>query len=217
MSYHHKYKKYKKKYIQSKKQLANANNDDSVELYITGPILQLNYTETKPKYDIYQLKQYFPYIITTPILESSPPRTTIYAPKNKVDHIIQQLQSDNYRVVIISHDSSTILTGGQKNNSNTYSAKVVFPLGSETKPIKEILIGEINFSLNDNPGKDFDNILEKINKVLKDHYLKQITDFHYMQEDGDIAYANKELVEDNQIDLFDAIKNGTLFYVYHEN
>lgn len=97
----------------------------------------------------------------------------------------------------------------------TYTIKICFLLVSSDKPIKEILIDKIEFNIEGNPLNDYDSrILNKINKVLQDHSLTKIKEFHYIQEDGDIAYVNKELVEDT--DLFDAIKYNTSFYVYYD-
>jgi len=61
-------------------------------------------------------------------------------------------------------------------------------------------------------GDTCDSILKQINKILEDFHLVSVDDFHYMQEDADIAYVNKQLFD--QTDLFDAIEYNTIFFVY---
>jgi hypothetical protein len=64
-------------------------------------------------------------------------------------------------------------------------------------------------------NEHYDSIINKINCLLHKHHLVKITDFHYVQEDGDISYVNKQLI--NLTDLYDAIKYDTTFYVYYDD
>lgn len=74
---------------------------------------------------------------------------------------------------------------------------------------KDITLGKIKVKKND----DFDIIINKINNILIDHNLDKVKDFHYIQEDSDIAYINKKLM--NKTDINNAIKHNTIFYVYY--
>ena len=87
--------------------------------------------------------------------------------------------------------------------------KLIFPLGSDTDPIQEIVIDTINVDHMDS----YDKILKQINNALNKHYLTNVVDFHYIQEDGDIAYVNKELLDNT--DFYDALKYNTSFYIYY--
>lgn len=95
-----------------------------------------------------------------------------------------------------------------KSNSNKI-IELIFPLGSDTDPIKEIVIDTIYVDHTDS----YDKILKKINSVLNKHYLTNIVGFHYIQEDGDIAYVNKELLDST--DFYDALEYNTKFYMYY--
>jgi hypothetical protein len=99
---------------------------------------------------------------------------------------------------------------GGENESKTYDAAISIPIfEKDGKNNIGIIIGFIKVNSNDT----YDQILAKINKVLDSHTLVNVKDFHYMQEDGDIAYVNKDIVD--KTDLYDAIKFDPIFYVYY--
>lgn len=122
MNYKNKYEKYKRKYfrLKSKIQTGGSYNticdrteldkntkEKNVELCVTGPWYQHGEFKTGiappgifAKYDIYKLKEYFPYVKTTPVYETFPGQTSIFVPKNKVNYVTSELVADNYDVKI---------------------------------------------------------------------------------------------------------------------
>jgi len=97
--------------------------------------------------------------------------------------------------------------GNDDSTDKSYTAKISIPLFKNNP--EGIVIGEISVSKKDS----YDQILGKINKVLDKETLANVNDFHYMTEDGDISYVNKDLISDNG--LYDAIEFDTTFFVYY--
>ena len=117
-----------------------------------------------------------------------------------------------YKYKYLDLKQKQIMRGGNifpEKKSDAKIIEIIFALGSATEPIKEILIDTINVTHADT----YDEILKKVNSVLDKHYLTNVTEFHYIQEDGDIAYVNKDLLDST--DFYDAIKYNTRFYVYY--
>jgi len=121
MNYKQKYEKYKHKYFLLKKQSHIPTDKTYVKLCVSGPWYPscLSATDesdickqfkgvktghappgTIVKYDMYKFIKYFPYIKTTPVLETFPTKTSIFVPKEKVDYVMSELQFDNYDVSI---------------------------------------------------------------------------------------------------------------------
>lgn len=107
--------------------------------------------------------------------------------------------------------------GGQRGSQrgtlrSQYTVKIAICLAiNDLCQNKQLVLGQIQVRTNDN----YETIINKINRVLQKYHLQKVGDFHYIQEDGDIAYVNQELV--NRTDLYDAIKYNTTFYVYFES
>jgi hypothetical protein len=115
-----------------------------------------------------------------------------------------KLFMDGHEILIPTHMN---MTGGGDSKSKQYTIPIrVFSKGNKESKI----IGSINMTAK----TSFSCVLKKINDLLKQHSLKPIDGFHYIQEDADIAYVDKELVKDT--DLYYSIKFDTEFYINYD-
>lgn len=93
---------------------------------------------------------------------------------------------------------------------NNYPVIVAINLTHDYEGSNKIKLGTIHISTDDS----YDDIIGNINQLLDSIYLTVVSDFHYIEKDGDINYANR--LNFHKDDLCNALKYNTTFYVYYK-
>jgi hypothetical protein len=70
---------------------------------------------------------------------------------------------------------------------------------------------DVIVTINITQGDNYDAILKKVNIGLTKKGYQEVDSFHYLQEDGDYAYVDKEIAE--KTDLLYSIKFDTTIYI----